>query len=400
MISVRFIYSTGIRRELLRNVRLVGSWDANGRYTEDWSAPPTAMTVQQLEDGCPSYVAAIDLDPSGIGREFQWGVRCDAPQRPDTWGIPTEVQDNSSTARHRSFVLTAAGSEQRYYLTHCRRIGAQKRFRPDSSEPGVEFSVWAPNAVSVETVIGRYDNALQERNTGYISDDGDGIDTTAGDNGVFAMAKDAAGIWHTNPDRRLDRFQDWDHRPYMFRVTKDDGTQAYRTDLYSRCQIGRGRIDPKGGRYAGSYQDLDGTKSCSIVVDPETVTAHFDEPGWPETQFISQEEFWAHEFDQGSPLPSRVEDLIIYELHVGSLGFGLDRDGTFGDVRDFLDHLVDLGVNTVELLPVLQFEGEDHWGYGTSHPFALEFSAGGRDQLKYIVRSCHQRGLAVNGRGL
>jgi 1,4-alpha-glucan branching enzyme len=352
--------------------------------------------MQRLEDGCPSYVATVEFDPSGIGQEFRWGVWLDAPQRPDTLGIPTEVQDHNSNQRYRSFVLAADGGEQRYYLTHCRRIGAQKRFRPNRAKPGVEFSVWAPNAQKVETLIGKYDYALQEKNTGYIADDHVGIDTAAGNNGVFPMTRDAAGIWRTDPgDKRLARFQDWDHKPYMFRVTKDDGTQAYRTDLYSRCQIGKGRIDPKGQRYTGSYKDVDGTKSCSIVIDPATVTAHFEEPGWPETKFVSQEEFWANEFDPSRPLPRRVEDLIIYELHVASLGFGLDRDGTFADVRDFLDHLVDLGVNAVELLPVLQFEGEEHWGYGTSHPFALEYSAGGRDQLKYVVRSCHRRGLAV-----
>ena len=397
MITVRFIYSTGLRREILRNVRLVGSWDADGRHAEDWSAPPTVMTLQQLEDGCPSYVATIEFDPSGIGCEFRWGVRLDAPQRPDTWGIPTEVQDHASTQRHRSFVLNAEGGEQRYYLTYCRRIGAQKRFVAGQSEPGIEFSLWAPNAAKVETVIGKYDYALQEKNPGYIADNGDGIDTGAGDKGAFVMTPDAEGVWRTTArDPGLARFQDWDHKLYMFRVTKDDNkTIAYRTDLYSRCQIGRGRIDPLGLPYTDSYKDVDGTKSCSIVVDPETVTAHFEEPGWPETRFIPQAEFWAHEFDLSRPLPRRVEDLVIYELHVGSLGFGQDRDGTFEDVRDFLDHLVDLGVNAVELLPVLQFEGEDHWGYGTSHPFALEFSAGGRDQLKYVIRSCHRRGLAV-----
>ncbi len=397
MIAVRFIYSTGIRREIFRNVRLVGTWDAAGRYADDWSAPPLPMTLELLEDGCPSYAATVEFDPAGVGQEFRWGVRFDAPQRPDTWAIPTEVQDHACTHRHRRFVLNAAGGEERYYLTHCRRLGAQKRFVAGQNEPGIEFSVWAPNATKVETVIGKYDYELQEKNPGYIADNGAGIDTAAGDNGAFAMTPDADGIWRTAArDSRLARFQKWDHKPYMFRVTKDDKkTVAYRTDLYSRCQIGKGRIDPKGQPYTGSYKEVDGTKSCSIVIDPETVTAHFEEPGWPETKFIPQEDFWVREFDPSRPLPHRIEDLIIYELHVGSLGYGLDRDGTFADVRDFLDHLVDLGVNAVELLPVLQFEGAEHWGYGTSHPFALEYSAGGRDQLKYVVRSCHRRGLAV-----
>ncbi|GFJ94012.1 alpha-amylase family glycosyl hydrolase [Phytohabitans rumicis] len=69
--------------------------------------------------------------------------------------------------------------------------------------------------------------------------------------------------------------------------------------------------------------------------------------------------------------------------------------GNLADAMELLDHLVDLGVNAVELLPMAEFEGWASWGYGTSHYFAVEFSGGGRDQLKHFVRACHQRGIAV-----
>src|SRR6266545_7258294 len=176
MIPVRFVYCTGIRREILRNVKLVGSWDTSGHYSGTWSAKPLPMLLAQLEDGCPSYIVTIEFDPAEIGREFHWGVRLDAPGHPDIWGIPTEVNDASSDQQHRTFVLEAAGGEQRFYLTHCRRFGAQKRFRDGQREPGIEFSVWAPNAMKVETVFGVYDDGLQDKNSGYISDDGYGID--------------------------------------------------------------------------------------------------------------------------------------------------------------------------------------------------------------------------------
>ena len=59
----------------------------------------------------------------------------------------------------------------------------------------------------------------------------------------------------------------------MFRITKDDGSVAYRTDLYSRCQIGSGGVNPETDpHWSGRRQDLDGVKSCSVVVDPERVT--------------------------------------------------------------------------------------------------------------------------------
>jgi 1,4-alpha-glucan branching enzyme len=104
MISVTFVYLTGINRQIFRNVRLVGSWDAQGRYSDQWSAPPLPMELTTAEDGCPAYRATVEFQDSEAGKSFNWGVRLDAPQRPDIWGIPTEVNDRFSNDRYRSFV--------------------------------------------------------------------------------------------------------------------------------------------------------------------------------------------------------------------------------------------------------------------------------------------------------
>jgi 1,4-alpha-glucan branching enzyme len=395
VIAVRFVYSTGLPRQIFRNVRLVGSWDAGGHFDGRWTAAPTPMTGCQLEDGCWCYVAEVQFDAGGIGRNFSWGVRLDGPPGPDLWGIPTEVHDRASADRVRNFTLLPDGDEQRYYLTHCRRLGAQKRFAGPGAAPTIEFSVWAPNATGVAVVAGSFDRELGAANSGYIADDGTGIDHTFS-GGEFPLTRTPDGIWRSELPVGVAEFALWDHRPYMFKVTRRDSSVVFRTDLYSRCQLGRGRTDPRGARYNGSYQDLDGTKSCSVVVDPDLVASNFDEQTFPEIAFEPQESFWASEVDRSRPVPLRIEDLVIYELHVGSLGYkDPDRDGDFGDVLDFLDYLVGLGVNAVELLPVLQFQGSDRWGYGTSHPFALEYAAGGRDQLKHVIRACHARGIAV-----
>ncbi len=42
-----------------------------------------------------------------------------------------------------------------------------------------------------------------------------------------------------------------------------------------------------------------------------------------------------------------------------------------------------------------EFGGEENWGYGSSHYFAIEYSGGGRDQAKFFIKECHRRGLAV-----
>ena len=110
---------------------------------------------------------------------------------------------------------------------------------------------------------------------------------------------------------------------------------------------------------------------------------------------IPEDEFWASEYTAGRLPPENLENLIIYELHVGSLGFPSTTAGTFADAMDFVDSLAELGVNAVELLPVLEFDGDLQWGYGTSLFFCLQTSAGGGNQLKHFVRACHQRGIAV-----
>jgi 1,4-alpha-glucan branching enzyme len=110
---------------------------------------------------------------------------------------------------------------------------------------------------------------------------------------------------------------------------------------------------------------------------------------------IPAEEFWATEFTPGLPVPTHLEDLVIYELHVGSLGYGNPGAGTLKDAISFLDHLVDLGVNAVELLPMVEFSGSIAWGYGNTHHMCIESSAGGRDKYRHFIRECHRRGIAV-----
>jgi len=399
LVPVHFEYRTGLRldggrRPVFRNVRLSGSWDGAGRYADQWSTSPMADFT--ADDGCVSYRATVELDDSQTGWLFRWGVLADSPQRQNVWVIPTEVRDSHSSARYLLFNLREAGQTEQYYLTHMRRLGANKVYADGAAEPAIRFACWAPNARSVEVAIGDPDS-------GYIFNDGRGIVE-----GPYPMHRDPDGVWSTDSGRtpQLARFADWDHRPYMFRVTKDDGQVAFRTDIFSRCQIGRGNKNPDNPAsdeppWDGTRADVDGTKGCSVVVDPENVTALFDEGVWPETRWTTQTDFWRDEFDPLRPLPTRLEDLVIYEMHVAALGFGkTDQDGnpapgTLEDAIDLLDYLVDLGVNCIELLPMNEYEGNAAWGYGSSHFLAIEFAGGGRDQMKFFVRECHRRGIAA-----
>jgi len=95
-----------------------------------------------------------------------------------------------------------------------------------------------------------------------------------------------------------------------------------------------------------------------------------------------------------------LENLVIYELHVGS--FSGEGDGVFhspGRYRDVvdahIDHLVSLGINAIELLPVGEFPGDRSWGYNPTFQYAPESAYGTPEDLKYLVDRCHRRGIAV-----
>ncbi|HEY8387387.1 MAG TPA: malto-oligosyltrehalose trehalohydrolase, partial [Parasegetibacter sp.] len=85
------------------------------------------------------------------------------------------------------------------------------------------------------------------------------------------------------------------------------------------------------------------------------------------------------------------EDLILYELHVGTF----TPEGTFEAIIPRLDELMDTGINAIELMPLSPFSGERNWGYDGVFPYAVQQSYGGPQGLKELVNACHQKGIAV-----
>lgn len=86
-----------------------------------------------------------------------------------------------------------------------------------------------------------------------------------------------------------------------------------------------------------------------------------------------------------------VQGAVIYELHIGTF----TPEGTFDAAIEKLDHLVDLGVDFVELMPVNAFNGIHGWGYDGVLWFAVHEPYGGPDGLVRLVDACHARGLGV-----
>ena len=88
--------------------------------------------------------------------------------------------------------------------------------------------------------------------------------------------------------------------------------------------------------------------------------------------------------------PSR-DDLIIYELHVGTF----TPAGNFSGVAEKLAYLADLGVTAIELMPIADFPGQRNWGYDGVAIYAPARVYGQPNDLRKLVDRAHEAGIAV-----
>lgn len=96
---------------------------------------------------------------------------------------------------------------------------------------------------------------------------------------------------------------------------------------------------------------------------------------------------WGDQAWTGRPLGGG----LIYEMHIGTF----TPVGTLDSAIERLDHLVSIGVDMVELLPVNAFNGTHNWGYDGVLWFAVQETYGGPRAYQRFVDACHQRGIAV-----
>ncbi|HEY7944519.1 MAG TPA: malto-oligosyltrehalose trehalohydrolase [Casimicrobiaceae bacterium] len=132
---------------------------------------------------------------------------------------------------------------------------------------------------------------------------------------------------------------------------------------YRYCIDGELSVPDPASRY--NPFDVDGP---SVVVDP--FDFDWDDEGW-----------------RGR----RWDEAVIYEMHVGAF----TADGTFAAAEARLDHLRDLGVTALELMPVGDFAGARGWGYDGALLFAPDASYGTPAALKQLVLAAHSKGLMV-----
>lgn len=161
---------------------------------------------------------------------------------------------------------------------------------------------------------------------------------------VVPCIPDSGGWWRPAERPAAD---DYD---YGYRLTRQDGSTT------------RVLPDPR------SRRQPDGVHGLSRTVDP--------------SEFAWTDHDW-----RGRALPGHV----IYEMHIGTF----TPEGTLDAAIDRLDHLVSIGVDFVELLPVNAFNGTHNWGYDGVLWYAVQESYGGPAAYQRFVDAAHRRGLAV-----
>lgn len=87
----------------------------------------------------------------------------------------------------------------------------------------------------------------------------------------------------------------------------------------------------------------------------------------------------------------KKEDLVVYEVLVRDF----DADRSYQNLIDRIDYFKNLNINAIQLMPIMEFDGNETWGYNTSFHFALDKFYGTPDKFKEFVDLCHQNGIAV-----
>lgn len=189
--------------------------------------------------------------------------------------------------------------------------------------------------------------------------------------------------WEIMPE--FDMNQTPDGEFFWLQVTGLDSDQNYRFQYH---------IDQEGLRVADPYSRL--------VLDPWNdpfipASVYPDLPDYPtgKTNFpvtllrINETPYaWDMSYEYKQPA---VEELVIYELLIRDF----EHDHSYQSVIDRLPYLDSLGVNAIELMPIMEFEGNESWGYNPMFFMAPDKYYGTPNDFKTFVDSCHRRGIAV-----
>lgn len=212
----------------------------------------------------------------------------------------------------------------------------------------------------------------------------------------YASDQSGAHLVLTAPNKDfvfvIGSFNDWSiNQDYLMKKSGDkfwielNGIEAQKEYLFQYLVDGEIRIaDPYAEKIASQFDDGE------IIADGRY-------PGleaYPTTETSEAASFLQTgktTFEWADFTPPAKEDLIIYELLVRDFS----NERTYNAVTGRLDYLQDLGINALELMPVMEFEGNISWGYNPSSMLAVDKYYGTEEELKILINECHKRGIAV-----
>lgn len=100
-----------------------------------------------------------------------------------------------------------------------------------------------------------------------------------------------------------------------------------------------------------------------------------------------------YQWQTDSYTPPPTEELIIYELLIRD--FFAEGQQNYQNLIDTLSYLQDLGVNAIELMPIMEFNGNESWGYNPTFMFAPDKFYGTKNKFKEFIDKAHEKGIAV-----
>jgi maltooligosyltrehalose trehalohydrolase len=149
----------------------------------------------------------------------------------------------------------------------------------------------------------------------------------------------------------------------------------------------------QGGYHQAVVGDLSaGTRYCYCLEDgrelPDPASRFQPEGVHGPSQLVDTGAFrWTDHNWKGR----KLQGSVLYEVHIGTY----TREGTFDGLVPHLPRLVELGVTSIEIMPVAQFPGARNWGYDGVYEYAPQNSYGGPEGLQRLVDAIHAHGLAV-----
>lgn len=169
-------------------------------------------------------------------------------------------------------------------------------------------------------------------------------------------------------------FNDWSKTATL--LTKDDG--GYWAAHVSHAKVGQEY------KYVITNNDQELLRN-----DPRALQLT---PSGDNSVIVSEDFHWG---DDNFSIALR-EDLIIYEMHIGTFCREDETTpGTFKTATTKLEHLKNLGVNAIELMPCSESKSDLWWGYTPDYIYAVEAAYGGRKAFKEFVKAAHAHGIAV-----